>query len=233
MKGSFIRVIYNNEATTLAEKAEFIYNKQLELCKFFDCYQWVQIRTKNVDFAQKEETYNAILYSFKDMIRRVLRKKVDDDYIGNDSADTECFYRGRKYDGVMALSYKLYTKGVSKYDSVLLADQYHLDPCLKTYDNVHGFIFKLIEVFNPKSIEICDYAAFSEDEILDSQFLPGWMTYFDKSYKLPALPDWVEVRELENGGNLLITTKDVCNYANEDYRQKIYSLLPCLQLGNA
>ena len=225
----FIRIYFKNEAITLLEKTEFIYDKHKKVCEVLNKLDWVQ-NGNLLDWSDKENISIALLKYFKKMIRsHTTVTKLNDDYFDKFS-NSAVLNATKKYNNTFTFAYDIETKDHSEYNSILRIYKFELMPQLQNFQSAKSFIYALIEIFTPISLEVVDRTLYAENEIMELNYLPGWMTYFDNSFKLPKLPEWVEVEKLPNGGHLIITTKEVFNPENNEHKEKARVMLELLQL---
>ena len=229
-RDSLLRIYYKNEVKTLREKAEFIYDRHLKVSNILDNKYWV-LDGKGVDINNKEEIYSILLKSFKKLIKRhTTITKIEDDYI-DEFSSFEVFNQSKKYLECCKITYNIETKDLGKNASNLVMKKYEKLSVMQNYETAKQFIYNLVDIFNPFSIEVTETETLYDlDELSGKKFWPGWMLYFDSSYKLPQLPEWVKIETLANGGHLIITTEEVFNPANPEHKEKARSLLPLLQL---
>lgn len=232
-RDTLLRLYFKSDVKTLIEKAEFIFEKHQKLGEVLFKREWYLSDKTLLDSNDKESVCQALLKSFKMTIKKNSSlAKIDDDYF-DEFANTESFYFSKKFDNDSALRYSIYTEGLSKYHSLLLIKKYELMPQMQAFNEVENFVSILINLFSPMTLEVIDCNIYTNDEEMDSKYLPGWMTYFDSSFELPKLPEWVKVEAIPNGGQLIITTEEVFNPENPEHKEKARALLPLLQLKSS
>ena len=227
----FLRLYFKNEVKTVAEKVEFIFEKQKRLSEVLNKTEWFMASDMScVDINDKELVCAKILKTAKSSVRRIFMiRKVDDDYCG----DCRCwyaFYFSRKFDDDSDIFYGIYTKGMSRYNSYAFINKYELMPQMQKLESAKDFIEKLIEIFSPITLEMVDPRLFTDEEEMSNKYLSGWMTYFDESFDLPELPEWAKVETMPGGGHLIITTEEDFDPENEEHKKRARTLLPLLQL---
>lgn len=228
-RDSLLRIYYKNEVRTLREKAEFIYDRHLKLSNILDNKYWV-LDGKGIDINNKEEICSILLKSFKKLIKRhTAVTKIEDDYIGEFSS-FEVFNQSKKYLECCSITYNIETKGLAKYNSNLLIDKYERLTIMQNYETAKQFVYNLVDIFNPFSIDITDMDLYISEERKANRFWPGWMLYFDSNYELPELPEWVKIETLPQGGHLIITTEEVFDPEKTEHKEKARSLLNIFQL---
>ncbi len=225
-RASLLRMSFPCESITLLEKAKFIYNKHSLVSVVLDIDEWEFSNRKISDFQHQEIVPNLILKSFKKEIRQhTIIRDIPDDYIDNFNSAL-FFTTGRN---CTSFSYYIFAKGKSKYNSSLIVRGYDKLSVMNSFSAAKKFLYDLIEIFDPFSIEVTDSNLYSFDE-MSNKFWPGWMLYFSSIYQLPELPAWVKAETLPNGGHLIITTEEVFDPANPEHKEKARSLLGLLQL---
>ncbi len=227
----FLRIYFKNEVRTVAEKAEFVYEKQKRLSEVLNKTEWIMgSDVSRVDINDKELICAKLLKSMKSSVRRIFMiRKVDDDYCG-DCGGWDSFYFSRKLDDDSHVTYEIYTKGMSRYNSYAFIYKYELMPQMQKWESAKDFIEKLIEIFSPITLEMVDVRPFTDEEEMSNKYLSGWMTYFDESFDLPELPEWAKVETMLGGGHLIITTEEDFDPENEEHKKRARTLLPLLQL---
>lgn len=229
-RDTLIRFYFKNEVKTLVEKAEFIFDKHQKMGEILSKSEWYLSDRTLLDSNDKELICQALLKSFKKIIKKnTILTKIEDNYF-DEFANTESFYFSQKFDNDSVIRYCIYTEGLSRYDSVLLIKKHELIPKMQGFNEVKNFVGDIITLFSPITLELIDRNIYTDDEEMDSKYLPGWMTYFDSSFVIPPLPEWVKVETLSNGGHLIITTEEVFNPENPGHVKKAKDLLPLLQL---
>lgn len=229
-RNTLLRVYFKNEVKTLVEKAEYIFEKQRQLGSILNKSEWYLSDKTLLDSNDKIIVSQALLKSFKKTIKKnTALSKIEDDY-SDEFANTESFYFSQKFDKDSVVRYSIYTKDLSRYNSLILIKKYELIPQMRGFNEIKDFVGDLIELFYPITLEVIDNTIYSNDEQLNNEYLPGWMLYFDSSYTIPELPEWVKVETLPNGGHLIITTEEVFNPENNEHRERARSLLNLLQL---
>lgn len=182
------------------------------------------------DINNREEIYSILLKSFKKLIKRhTAITKIEDDYI-DEFSSFEVFNQSKKYLECCTITHNIETKDLAKYNSNLLIDKYERLFVMHNYEMAKQFVYNLVDIFNPFSIDVSDRELYVSEERRANRFWPGWMMYFDSSYELPELPEWVKIETLPNGGHLIITTEEVFDPENPEHKEKARSLLCLLQL---
>jgi len=227
---TLLRIYFKNEVKTVAEKAEFVFEKQKRLSEVLNKTEWIMASdVSRVDINDKELICAKLLKSIKSSVRRIFMiRKVDDDYCG-DCGGGDSFYFSRNNDD-SSIRYCIFTEGLSRYNSYAFINKYELMPQMQKLESAKDFIEKLIEIFSPITIEVIDYTIYNRDESIYKKYLPGWMTYFDSSFDLPELPEWAKVETMPGGGHLIITTEEDFDPENEEHKKRARTLLPFLQL---
>jgi hypothetical protein len=222
-----LRLYFKNEVKSLQEKADYVFEKHFRVSYLLDKFDW-DFNRSIIDFNNKELACNSFLKSFKKTIKRhTYLKSVDDNYVDEISSSV-VLSLPKNYD--YEFIYNIETNGLSKYNSILRIYNVELISYYQNYESWMKFIKNLILLFPTITLEVFDPNIFKSEEKNDNNFLPSWMTYFDKSFELPNLPKWVKVETLSNGGHLIITTEEVFSPENPEHKEKARILLPFLQL---
>lgn len=227
---SLLRVYFPNTVKTIREKSELVFHNHVLLSDYMKRAKWRFLGKEITVFQEEKSIVNLILENFKNVIKKNSSlKQIEDNYI-DEFANSAVFFSADVLSKNCSFSYDIYSKNISKYDSVFLIENYDSLTEMSNYPKSVDFLKKLILILNPYSVDVTDFYVYTSEERRNNKYWPGWMTYFDSSFELPKLPEWVKVETLPNGGHLIITTEEVFNPENPEHKEKARALLPLLQL---
>ncbi len=230
---SLIRAYFPNSVNTIREKSELITNYHIQLSEFMKRTEW-RFLGKEIRITNGERSVaDLILNNFKKVIKRNSTLKQIDDNYADEFANTAVFFSSDSKSKNCSISYNVYSKSNLKYDSILLVEKFDLLSEMRDLPLSIEFLKIIISILNPYSIDVTDFQLYTSEERRNNKYWPGWMMYFDASFELPNLPEWVKVETLANGGHLIITTEEIFNPENQEHKEKARILLPFLQLKSS
>lgn len=231
---NIIRVIFRHIDMNISERANYIINKQKKIAEYFNLFEWYLPDKNKVDFRKPESAVESLLNRIKKRItKHTTLKDITDDF--NDSVATrDGFYSSNKFDKECLIEYIL---GGDLDDintvSQLLIKKYETLDNLSSFSKLRDFLVKLVEVFDPQSIEVSDYRFYSEFMDLESdEYWFGDITYFAKGVKIPKLPSDINVDTLANGGKFVSVFNGMVDYNNINHLEKVKSLVELFRTNN-
>lgn len=231
---NIIRVTFSHIDMNISERANYIIDNQKKIAEYFNLFDWYLPDKSKVDFRKPESTVENLLNRIKKRItKHTTLKYIADDF--NDSVATrDGFYSSTKFDKECLIEYIL---GGELDDinrvSQLLVKKYETLDNLSSFSKLRDFLMKLIEVFDPHSIEVSDYRFYSEFMDLESdEYWFGDITYFAKGVKIPKLPPDIDVDTLANGGKFVSVFNGMFDYNNINHLEKAKSLVELFRTNN-
>ncbi|MGZ3759792.1 MAG: Imm52 family immunity protein [Mucilaginibacter sp.] len=224
-----IRVVSRPQAQSIIERAKYIVQKQSLISAYLNKSDWYLFDKTPVDIRQQEQVSQLILKRIKKRIKaHTTIKDVPDDFLDNVST-IDGFYASKKFDSDSVLIFNI---GNTKSSSLVIEKAKCFER-LNDFKELKKFIINLVEIFEPKYVEVFDYVFYNDlMDLKSDEYRFGWMTYFSKDIKIPELPADIKVEELPNGGRLLITTEDTFTCENSEHVRKAKLLVDLFRKNN-
>jgi len=90
------------------------------------------------------------------------------------------------------------------------------------YSNNFSFFYKVLEklILQFKPIKGGVYPNFVDRIKNNPKEFPGWISYYEKDYNLPVVPDFIEKIKINDLGNIYILTREDYDIQNQNHNEK-------------
>jgi hypothetical protein len=230
---NIIRIYFKSTELNIKERASFIVEKQAQISESLDKFDWLLFDKTSVNLKDKDYAIQLFLKRIKKGIKTFTSKKnIPEDYFDTISC-IDGYYASRKFDNDASFTYTIGHINASKNASSLIITNFDCLKNLSQFEQFKTFIMDLITIFQPYSIEVSEYAFYRERMNLKSdEYWFGWLTYFSKYIEIPRVIADAEIEELNNGGKLLIVTKEYFNSENPEHLKRAKSLTELFRRSN-
>lgn len=222
---NIIRLYFEPQSLSVINRAKFLAQKQALISESLNKFNWLLFDKTAVDLNQQEDVAQLFKKRIKKRIQKsTVIKNIEDDYL-DDTNTIDGYYASKRFDDDASFTYSI---GSTKhdYDSSLVIINFDSLNELNRFDGLKHFIFYLINIFEPYSIEVSEYKFFREKmDLRSDEYWFGWMTYFSNKISIPEVPPGIKVEDVGNKGKLIITTEDFFTSDNSEHFNRAKSLV--------